>query len=198
MHDWKKIASKIGPLRYQMSDSDCVPTTIVNAMLFLLQRRLHPRLLSMLWHISVETKSGSGWVTCQLLSDTLNSWFLRAHLDGNEKGVLPFKSKIIEGDAAHLERNNSLARSINIGGVCCLTVNDGKHYVLLHATNGRQFLAFDPYWCRKLSSTASQQRYKEYFGLVNASYTRDELASELENGNNKWIHIIAPITQLRE
>lgn len=193
MRDWKAIARKTGPLRYQMSESDCVPTTVVNGMIFLLQRRIHPRLLNMIWHISVETKTGSGWVTSQVLSDVLNSWFERAHYDRNEKDVLPFESRIIEGDAAHLERNNTLMRALNAGGVCCLTVNDGRHYILVLATNGRQFLAFDPYWNRTIASTSHQDAFSNYHGLVNTVLTRAELQESLSVSSNKWVHVIAPL-----
>ena len=193
MRDWKAVARKTGPLRYQMSESDCVPTTVVNGMIFLLQRRIHPRLLNMIWHISVETKTGCGWVTSQLLSDVLNSWFTRAHYDGNEKDVLPFESRIIEDDAAHLERNNTLMRALNAGGVCCLTVNNGRHYILVLATNGRQFLAFDPYWNRTIASTSHQDAFSIYHGLVNTEFTRAEIQESLSVSNNKWLHVIAPL-----
>jgi hypothetical protein len=191
-HNWKKIASKIGPLRYQMSESDCVPTTIVNAMMFLLQRRIHPRLLSLIWHISVETKGGSGWVSSRLLSDALNIWFTDAHLDKNEKGSLPLKSKIIEGDAAHLERNNGLMRALNAGGVCCLTMHEGRHYALLLATEQDQYLLFDPWWTKAFGSSSHQEKYSAYFGLVNSTCTRDQLAETLRSENNQWCHVIAP------
>jgi len=162
-------------------------------MLFLLQRRIHPRLLNLIWHISVETKNGSGWVTSQLLSDTLNSWFERAHQDGNEKDRLLFESNIIEGRSAHLERNNGLMRTLNSGGVCCLTMNNGRHYVLLLATSGRRYFAFDPWWTKKFSSNSHRVEYEQYCGLVNTVYTREKLAEELENDRNKWVHVIAPL-----
>ena len=194
MHDWKAIARKTGPLRYQMSESDCVPTTVINGMIFLLQRRIHPRLLNMIWHISVESKGGSGWVTSQLLSDLLNTWFKLAVYDRNESDVMPFESRIIEGDAAHLDRNNTIVRALNAGGVCCLTVRDGRHYILLLSTDGQQFLAFDPYWKRDMASADHQTRFSEYHGLVNTVISRAELMSLLKISSNKWVQIISPIS----
>lgn len=193
MHDWKKIAAKIGPLRYQASESDCVPTTIVNGLIFLLQRRIHPRLLQMIWSVSIESKHGTGWVTARTLSDILNSWFQVAAADGYEDDVMPYESRVIEGDSVHLARNNALVRAINAGGICCLMVGDGTHYILLHAMDGRDFLAFAPYWKRRKGAVAQRELNDEYFGLVNTRFTRDELIDELTNDYNKWVQIITPV-----
>ncbi len=191
--DYQKLRRKIGPLRYQSSESDCVPTTVVNGLLVLLGRRIHPRLLHMIWAISLDASHGTGSVSCHTLSSILNNWFTSAYQDGWEKGQLPFVSDIIEGDAVHLRRNNPLTRSINAGGICFLVTSNGGHYSLLHSVNGGEYIGFDPYLKLRKGSIEQSRIYAEYSGLANVIYQRHEIDELFRDDGNQWLHVIEPV-----
>ena len=146
MRDWESLYKKIGPLRYESSTSDCVPTTVINGLNVLFERHLHPKLLHLIWSLSMdrEKKVGTGWVCCDVLSNLLSKWFERAHEDGYEKAQLPFTSKIIEGESVHLGKSNPILRCLNNGGVACLSTAD--HYYLILGVENDNFLLFDCWW----------------------------------------------------
>jgi len=142
--DWKKLSKTIGPLRYQMSECDCVPTTIINALLVVRKRRLKPKLLHLIWSVSLDfNKEGTGYVSSQLLAHVLQSWFDRALSDGYETRTPNVTSEIIEGETVHLNQSNRIARCLNAGGVACLTTENGGHYSLLLAQEGNDYLYRD-------------------------------------------------------
>ena len=191
MRDWKFLYKKIGPLRYQASLSDCVPTTIINGLTVLLERRLHPKLHQLIWSLAVDREGllGTGWVCCDTLSSLLTKWFERAHQDSYETEALPFTSKIIEGDAVHLRRSNALLRCLNGGGVACLTTGrESDHYSLLLGYENETFLGFDSWWDEK-STPKRLKTLPSYKGLVNITWTRDELQAEVER--SRWVHLLS-------
>lgn len=193
MRDWENLYKKIGPLRYQASLSDCVPTTIINGLAVLLEGHLHPKLHSLIGSLSADGLQGTGWVCCDTLSCLLTKWFERAHQDGYyqkgfEKKALPFSSKIIEGKAVHLGKSNPLLRCINGGGVACLTTgHKSDHYSLLLGVEDGHFLGFDCWWDDK-GTPKRLENLASYRGLVNVTWSREELQKELER--SPWVHLL--------
>ena len=194
MRDWKRLYKRIGPLRYQASESDCVPTTVVNGLIVVMETQLKPRLLQLVWNVSIDSKAGTGCVGSQVISDVLNAWFSRARDDGYEKSRLPFKSEIVEGGKVHLDRNNPIGRCLNGGGVVCITTKNGTHYSLILAEDNGKYMLFDPWW----SPSRSKDDFLDYHGLVNQVWDRDRLLDELKKPNNKWIHLISKVAQQDE
>lgn len=191
--DWKKIRLQIGPLRYQFSESDCVPTTVANGLLFLLRRRIHPRLLQMIWSVSLETRHGTGCVACHTLSSILNNWFSSAHEDGYEREEMPYTSGVIEGVDVHLKRNNALTRTLNADGICFVATRKGGHFILLHTVASRRYIGFDPYLNIRKGALDQRRVYDEYSGLANVVFSREELEAELKTEENQWVHIVEPV-----
>lgn len=190
MRDWERLYKTIGPLRYQASSSDCVPTTIINGLAVLLERRLHPRLNQLIWSVAVDREGllGTGWVCCDTLSSLLTKWFERAHQDGYEDAALPFTSRILEGEAVHLGKSNPLLRCLNGGGVACLsTGRKSDHYSLLLDVEDDRFLGFDCWWDEK----ATPKRLNDlssYKGMVNITWSREQLQEEIER--SRWVHLL--------
>jgi len=193
LRDWDAIRRKIGPLRYQSSESDCVPTAIVNGLLFLLRRRLHPRLLQMIWSVSLETRAGTGYTSCHTLSTILQNWFSFAHEDGFEQEEMPFISTVVEGESVHLSRNNPLTRTLNYDGIAFLVTNDGAHYVLLHTHKRGNYFGFDPYYKVRKGAKSQNAIYDDCSGLANVRFTRGELEKLFKVDSNKWLHLVEPV-----
>lgn len=188
--DWQRLAAAIGPLRYQTSEADCVPTTVINALLVTYQRTLPTALVKQIWAVGVDFDSGTGWVGTRMLAGLLDIWFKTAVDDHRERTEIALCSRICSEESAHLGPGNVVVRTLNAGGVCCVTVQEGQHYVLLLATHNGDFLAFDPSWNRHYQSPTHQREFFEYCGLVNRRFSREQLTRELDHSYNKHIHII--------
>lgn len=191
MRDWNDLYQKIGPLRYQASASDCVPTTLINGLTILLEERLHPKLHQLIWALAgdQDKNGGTGWVCCETLSVLLNTWFERAHQDKRASGPLPFSSQIIEGKSVNLKKDGELLRCLSNNGVACLV--SGKksdHYSLLIGTENDCFVGFDSWWNGKKTAKRLESM-AEYKGMINLIWTRDELETELKQGG--WVHLLA-------
>lgn len=192
---WEELSKKIGPLRYQMSEADCVPITIINALLVVRKKRLNPQLLRLIFNVSIDDQEGTGFVSSQALAHILQTWFERAHEDGYENGILGFKSEIVEGESVHLAQNNPVSRCLNQGGVVCLTTMDGGHYSLLIAQENGEYLGFDPWWRASYASKKHRDEFAKYQGIINVRWNREKLSQELKKKDNKWIHLIYPVNR---
>lgn len=194
MDKWERLYNKIGPLRYQSSTGDCVPTTIVNGLSVLVKRPLHPTLLKLIWSLSVDQEV-TGWVCCDTLSSLLAKWFERAHKDNYEKrSELRYSSRIIEGTAVHLGPKNLLDQCLKNQGVACISVGTkSDHYVLILGIENEQYLGFNCLW----EGTETVERIKnldQYKGLVNITWSKIELEKMIrkQNEEKRWIQLIVP------
>lgn len=194
MRDWEKLYEKIGPLRYQASSSDCVPTAIINGLMVLLEDRLHPKLHQLIWAIAgdQDKNGGTGWVCCDTLALLLNKWFQRAHQDKRAKEPLPFTSQIIEGNKeVNLNKTGALLRCINGGGVACLvTGKNADHYSLLLGVDEHGFLGFDSWWDGK-KAARELENFAPYKGLVNVRWTPSKLKDALADSG--WVHLMGHV-----
>jgi hypothetical protein len=186
LRNWDDLYKKIGPLRYQSSESDCVPTTLVNGLTVLFERRLNPKLLQLIWGLSLDREhmTGTGWVCCDVLSDLLTKWFQRAHEDGYEKKQLPFTSRIIEGHSVDL---NEILPCLNSGGVVCLSTAD-HYYLILGVDENQNFLVFDCWWS-KTKTLKQLVKLGSYKGLVNTLWNRKQLQNILPK--YRWVHLLS-------
>ena len=189
--DWETLAASIGPLRYQTSKADCVPTTIINALLVLHYALLPPKLVKQVWAIGLDFPTGTGWVGTKLLADLLDAWFNLAVRDRQARSASALRSFVIEGKKVNLGKSGVIRTTLDNGGVCCLTVRNGQHYVLLLANDGDDYLIFDPTWRRSHTTTDHIERFRKYFGLVNTILTKEELLMEFDSEYNKYVHVIA-------
>jgi hypothetical protein len=203
LSNWEKIANKIGPLRYQMSESDCAPTSVINSLLFLKQQPLHPILLKTIYGVSMfgsgGPKSGSGWVSCKLLSDVVNSWCELGFYDNfHKKQEKRVSSSILRAGEVNLRKNGKIMKCLNgRGGAVCLSVDQGAHYISILGIEDEKFLVFDPsYWSKRVK--LSKGATGTYFGLINCVITPDELKVMAGDDTNSWAQILEYDTTARE
>lgn len=164
-----------------------MPTTIINGLTVLLERRISPQLHRLIWGVAVDREgvAGTGWVSSKTLSDLLSNWFALAWKDGYEDGggPLPYTSEIVAGGEERkvaMGRNNPLSRCLNGGGVACLsTGKKGDHYSLVLGVENGTYLGFDCWWDEKKTPRRLVE-LNQYYGLVNVTWSRDELESEVE------------------
>ena len=136
------------PLRYQISEYDCGPTSMLNAMSYLFQREeIPPEIIRniMLYCLDcygadgASGKSGTSRMAMMFLSNWLNGF--------GKAGYLPISSTHLSGDAVHFRQESRLRDTLLRGGAAVVLVDlDGWHYVLLTGIQGEQVFLFDPYY----------------------------------------------------
>ena len=192
---WTKLYKEIGPLRYQSSTGDCVPTTLLNGLSVLLRRPLHPTLLKLIWSLSVDS-GVTGWVCCDALSSLLTKWFERAATDKYESpSKLRFSSRIIEGADVHLGPNNLLDQCLKMQGVACVSIGPkSDHYVLILGFENGRYLGFNCLW-EKDKTSRNLSVLDSYKGLVNVTWSRSDLKKLIPPRSKvglRWMHLLAP------
>lgn len=136
------------PLRYQLSEYDCGPTSLLNAMSFLFEREeIPPEIVRNImlycldcYGINGESgKSGTSHMAMMFLSNWLNGF--------GQAGHLPISSRYISGKEVNFSQNGALMDTLRRGGTAVVRLDlEGWHYVLLTGLEGDHVYLFDPYY----------------------------------------------------
>lgn len=135
------------PLHYQISEYDCGPTSMLNAMSYLFQREeIPPEIIRniMLYCLDcygadgASGKSGTSHMAMMFLSNWLNGF--------GKTGYLSVSSRYLSGEAVNFRQDSSLRDALCRGGAAVVRLDlDGWHYVLLTGIQGDRVFLFDPY-----------------------------------------------------
>lgn len=136
------------PLRYQMTEYDCGPTSMLNAVSYLFRRDEIPPELPrniMLYCLDCFGEDGS---TGRRGTSRMAMMFLSNWLNGfGETGHLPVSSRYLSGRAVNFSQNGALRDALCRGGAAVVRVDlEGWHYVLLTRIEGDRVYLFDPYY----------------------------------------------------
>ncbi len=136
------------PLHYQLSEYDCGPTSMLNAMSYLFEReKLSPELLRNIMLYCLDCygadgssgKSGTSCMAMMFLSNWLNGFGTAGHL--------PVSSLFLSGEAVNFGQNGLLRDALCRGGAAVVRLDlEGWHYVLLTGMKGESVYMFDPYY----------------------------------------------------
>ena len=136
------------PLRYQISEYDCGPTSVLNALSFLFQRdEISPELIRNIMLYSLDCYGKGGALgkrgTSRMAMMFLSSWLEEV----GKMGILPIASEYLSGEAVYMEENSPVVNALHRNGVAVVRLNlDGDHYVLLTGEKDKQIYLFDPYY----------------------------------------------------
>ncbi len=136
------------PLRYQVSEYDCGPTSMLNAVSYLFAREeIQPEILRNIMIYSLDCYGQSG-VLGQSGTSRMAMMFLSRWLSGvGEAGLLPIECQYISGKSVYLGEQSLVVDALNRGGVVVMRLYmDGEHYVLLTKREGDNIYLFDPYY----------------------------------------------------
>ena len=136
------------PLRYQVSEYDCGPTSMLNAVSYLFAREeIQPEILRNIMIYSLDCYGQSG-VLGQSGTSRMAMMFLSRWLSGvGEAGLLPIECQYISGKSVYLGEQSLVVDALNRGGVVVMRLYmDGEHYVLLTKREGENIYLFDPYY----------------------------------------------------
>ncbi|MGN0527826.1 MAG: peptidase C39 [Eubacterium sp.] len=139
------------PLHYQLSEYDCGPTSVLNAVSFLFDReQIPPEILRnvMLYCLDCHSpdgtpgKSGTSCSAMMFLSNWLDNF--------GRVGILPVSSQYISGEQVYFGSASMLTDALVRGGAAVARIFlDEWHYVLFTGLKDGSAYLFDPYFMDK-------------------------------------------------
>ena len=136
------------PLNYQVSEYDCGPTTLLNALNFLFEREeIPPDIIRNIMLYSLDCYSPEGVQgkhgTSRMAMMFLSSWFNNY----GSIGRLDISSEYLTGDSVYIGETSKVNDALRRGGVVVIRLfYEVEHYVLLTGTQNSHILMFDPYF----------------------------------------------------
>ncbi len=144
----KGVASMKNPLHYQLSEYDCGPTSMLNAMSFLFSREeIPPEIVRNIMLYCLDCFGADG-TSGKSGTSRMAMMFLSNWLDGfGRAGHLPVRSRYLSGRAVNLRQNGALTDALRRGGAAVVRLYlDEPHYVLMTGLSGDRVELFDPYY----------------------------------------------------
>ena len=136
------------PLRYQLTEYDCGPTSMLNGISYLFPREeIPPEIVRSIMLYCLDCfgedgtsgKSGTSCMAMMFLSNWLNGF--------GQAGHLAVSSRYLAGEAVNFSQNSHLRDALHLGGAAVVRLEfGGWHYVLLTGIRGDQVYLFDPYY----------------------------------------------------
>jgi hypothetical protein len=136
------------PLHYQMSEYDCGPTSMLNAISYLFPREeIHPEIIRSIMLYCLDCFGADG-ATGKSGTSRMAMMFLSNWLNGvGQAGHLPVSSRHLSGAAVELGPGGGIQDALRRGGAAVTLVDfDGWHYVLLTGIQDQRVYLFDPYY----------------------------------------------------
>lgn len=135
------------PLRYQITEYDCGPTSLLNGISFLFEREeIPPEVVRNIMLYSLDTYGADGFSGKSGTSHTA-MMFLSNWLDGFGKtGRLNIRSSYLSGRDVNMSADSRIVSALSRRGAAVVRLDlDGWHYVLLTGIEDDYALVFDPY-----------------------------------------------------
>ncbi|GHU81454.1 peptidase C39 [Clostridia bacterium] len=139
------------PLSYQMTEYDCGPTSVLNAISFLFERdEIPPDVVKYITMYTLDTynskgehgKSGTSQMAMMFLSNWINQL-------GKAK-KLPVSSQYLSGEEVKISPHSIIIGALQQGGAVVFRLLYGcGHYVLLTGVHGETIELFDPYYRKR-------------------------------------------------
>ena len=136
------------PLRYQVTQYDCGPTTMTNAILYLFEREeIPPDLVRHIGLCTLDSYDRNGH--CGMCGTTgaamryFGTWLNELRF----AGLLPAESMYMEKEEVWFGPGSRLSETLRAGAAIVLHVfHEVGHYILVTQESGDLVFAFDPYY----------------------------------------------------
>ncbi|MBQ7319710.1 MAG: peptidase C39 [Clostridia bacterium] len=140
------------PLQYQISEYDCGPTSVMNAVSFLFEQKdIHPDMIKGIYCYCLDGfdchgemgKTGTGRCAMEFLSKWFNQY-------GTQRNF-PIHTELLRSEDIYLGEDSPIVKGLRAGGVALVRCRLGcEHYVLLTGLCGEdKVYMFDPYYLKK-------------------------------------------------
>ena len=135
------------PLRYQMTEYDCGPTSLLNGISYLFEREeIPPEILRSIMLFCLDQYDDKG-ISGRAGTSHTAMQFLAHWLSGfGDTGALPIEASYLRGGDVTLAPGSYLRAALCRGGAAVARVDlRGWHYVLLTGAYDKDVYLFDPY-----------------------------------------------------
>lgn len=179
------------PLHYQISEYDCGPTTMMNAMSYLFRReQILPDVVNRITLYSLDAYNAKGELgksgTSRMAMMFLSNWLC----EFGKVCDFPIDCTYLSGEDVYLGNNGRLTDALRCRGVVIVRLNyGGDHYVLLTGQQGEKIFMFDPYY-RKRPFVQDDIMLIEDKPFC---YNRIVSVSRLNNQQKNGIYALGPI-----
>lgn len=140
------------PLQYQLTEYDCGPTSVINALRLLFDRKLlHPDMIKCVYQFCLEGfnchgemgKTGTSRCAMTYLAQWFNQYAAQRHF--------PIHTETLLGKDTYFEEGSPIVRALAAGGCALVRCHFGcEHYILLTGLGeDGAIYAFDPYYLDK-------------------------------------------------
>lgn len=136
------------PLRYQFSEYDCGPTTMLNAVSYLFEREeIPPEIIRNVMLYSLDCYSNKGEPgragTSRMAMMFLSNW-----LDGFGHATnLPLSSQYLSGKSVYISQESLINDALHRGGAAVVRLfYEVEHYALLTGVDKNGIYMFDPWY----------------------------------------------------
>lgn len=136
------------PLSYQLSEYDCGPTTVLNALSYLFDRKeIAPDLIKLIhmycmdgFNVSGEIgKTGTSYMAMNFIGNWLNQYRVMRKL--------PICCEPLKSEEIRIDPASRIVTCLQRGGCAVARVDlSGGHYVLLTGVEEEKICLFDPYF----------------------------------------------------
>ncbi|MDF2885956.1 MAG: hypothetical protein K0R23_341 [Lacrimispora sp.] len=178
------------PLSYQVTEYDCGPTTLLNAMSFLFRREeIPPDIIKHIMLFCLDSYNTKGEFgkngTSQMAMMFMSNWF-------NQFGKVkkfPVQSEYLMGKEVYLGENSKIVYGLQQGGAVVARVMYGCwHYVLITGYDQDFVYLFDPYYRKK----PFKQKNLELITDMPCIRNR-KVPWEMVNGTGKEPYALGPV-----
>lgn len=166
-HPFLPVSQLFVPLQYQMSEYDCVPTAVINAVACLFQRaEVPPMVVRHIYMYSLDTvdrgarlgRAGTSKMAIRLLRHWLGTY---------RAGRFSLSTEYLEADQVHVREHSPILACLREGGVALLNVRLSKgeeHFVTAMAVQDSEMLCWDPYFRTTIRGLQGRVRQLESDG----------------------------------
>ena len=136
------------PLRYQMSEYDCGPTALLNAVSYLFPRsEVPPEIIRSVMLYTLDCYSMDG-TACKAGTSRMAMMYLANWLEGFSRATqFPLTCQYLSGRAVHIGAHSHINDALVRGGVAVVRLfYEVEHYALLTGASKDHIYLFDPYY----------------------------------------------------
>ena len=136
------------PLRYQMSEYDCDPTALLNAVSYLFPRQeVPPEIIRSVMLYTLDCYGMDG-APCKAGTSRMAMMYLANWLEGFSCATqFPLTCQYLAGRAVHIGTHSHINDALVRGGVAVVRLfYEVEHYALLTGTSKDHIYLFDPYY----------------------------------------------------
>lgn len=135
------------PLRYQITNYDCGPTSLLNGLSILFERdEIPPDVLRRILLCSLDHFDDAGVMGKRGTTHAAMGYLAHWLADRASFGDFALDCRYLTGEAVTLAEGSELRAAIRRGGVATAFIDlDGWHYILLTGAEADRVYAFDPW-----------------------------------------------------